>query len=198
MLCGCVWYDCCYVRKKALLQCLDNYWEESYWPVWAAIVLSFLDGDYVSQFSYVWYYVGVKSSFQHAEMNGIPRGAMCFRCLMFSLSGPCELLCLLFFIASWTWVVVSDVISLYFMCFSVNGTVCLVCLWIACDPSVLLSVLTNCKSFRMQHWELPQDAHNTQTYNIWMTIHLYKTSSASYRRNWDSRFTKPNQMHTKH
>ena len=22
---GCVWYDCCYVRKKALLQCLCNY-----------------------------------------------------------------------------------------------------------------------------------------------------------------------------
>ena len=22
---GCVWYVCCYVRKKALLQCLCNY-----------------------------------------------------------------------------------------------------------------------------------------------------------------------------
>ena len=22
---GCVWYVCCYVRKKALLQCLSNY-----------------------------------------------------------------------------------------------------------------------------------------------------------------------------
>ena len=31
-----------------------------------------------------------------------PRAPMCFRCLMFSLSGPCELLCLLCFIASWT------------------------------------------------------------------------------------------------
>ena len=30
------------------------------------------------------------------------RGPMCFRCLMFSLSGPCELLFLLCFIASWT------------------------------------------------------------------------------------------------
>ena len=29
------------------------------------------------------------------------RGHMCFRCLMFSLSGPCELLFLLCFIASW-------------------------------------------------------------------------------------------------
>ena len=34
--------------------------------------------------------------------NASPRGHMCFRCLMFSLSGPCELLFLLCFIASWT------------------------------------------------------------------------------------------------
>ena len=34
--------------------------------------------------------------------NAIPRGPMCFRCLMFNLSGPCELLFLLCFIASWT------------------------------------------------------------------------------------------------
>ena len=25
VLYGCVWYVCCYVRKKALLQCLCNY-----------------------------------------------------------------------------------------------------------------------------------------------------------------------------
>ena len=34
--------------------------------------------------------------------NAIPRGSMCFRCLMFNLSGPYELLFLLCFIASWT------------------------------------------------------------------------------------------------
>ena len=34
--------------------------------------------------------------------NASPRGPMCFRCLMFSLSGPCELLFLLGFISSWT------------------------------------------------------------------------------------------------
>ena len=32
--------------------------------------------------------------------NASPRGPMCFRCLMFHLSGPCELLFLLCFIAS--------------------------------------------------------------------------------------------------
>ena len=34
--------------------------------------------------------------------NASPRGPMCFRCLMFNLSEPCELLFLLCFIASWT------------------------------------------------------------------------------------------------
>ena len=59
--------------------------------------------------------------------NASPRGPICFRCLMFSLSGPCELLFLLCSIASWTCVVVSVMLSLYFLCFSVNEPVCLVC-----------------------------------------------------------------------
>ena len=42
-------------------------------------------------------------------MNASPRGPMCFRCLIFNLSGPCELLFLLCFIASWTCEVVSVV-----------------------------------------------------------------------------------------
>ena len=31
-----------------------------------------------------------------------PRAPVCFKCLMFNLSGPCELLFLLCFIVSWT------------------------------------------------------------------------------------------------
>ena len=34
--------------------------------------------------------------------NASPRGPMSFRCLILILSGPCELLFLLCFIASWT------------------------------------------------------------------------------------------------
>ena len=34
--------------------------------------------------------------------NAGPRGPMCFRCLIFNWSGPCELLFSLSFIASWT------------------------------------------------------------------------------------------------
>ena len=41
---------------------------------------------------------------------------------MFSLSGPCELYCFLY-LSCWE----CDVISLYFMCCSGNGSVCLVC-----------------------------------------------------------------------
>ena len=50
--------------------------------------------------------------------------------------------------------------------------------------------LTNCKSCRMQHWELPQDAHKTQTYNICMTKHSpfpYTSTYSSTPRNTNSK-----------
>ena len=69
--------------------------------------------------------------------NACPRVPMCFRCLMFSLSGPCELLFLLCFIASWTWVVVS--VMLY---------PCIVCVALLIDMLVLcvsyLTMFVNC------------------------------------------------------
>ena len=45
---------------------------------------------------------------------------------MFNLSGPCELL-FLFVLLPLATCGECDVISLYFMCCSVNGSVCLVC-----------------------------------------------------------------------
>ena len=51
-------------------------------------------------------------------MNANPRGPMCFRCLMFSLSGPYVLLFLLCFIASWTCVVVSVMLYPSILCFA--------------------------------------------------------------------------------
>ena len=70
----------------------------------------------------------VKSSFQHTSEKYESKRAMCYRCLMFSLSGPCELLFLLCLIVLLDLSCgACDFISLYFMCFSVNGSVCRVC-----------------------------------------------------------------------
>ena len=44
----------------------------------------------------------LRAVFNMLVRNASPRGHMYFRCLMFNLSGPCELLFLLCFIASWT------------------------------------------------------------------------------------------------
>ena len=44
----------------------------------------------------------LRAVFNMLVRNASPRGPMCFRCLMFSLSRPCELLFLLCFIASGT------------------------------------------------------------------------------------------------
>ena len=53
------------------------------------------------------YYVLLRAVLNILVMNASPRGPMCFRCMIFNLSGPCELLFLLCFIASWTCEVVS-------------------------------------------------------------------------------------------
>ena len=44
----------------------------------------------------------LRAVFNMLVRNMSPRGPMCFRYLMFNLSEPCELLFLLWFIASWT------------------------------------------------------------------------------------------------
>ena len=76
--------------------------------------------------------------------NASPKGPMCFRCLIFNLSGPCELLFLLCFIASWTWEVVS--VMLYPCMLCVALLMCLFVLCVAC-----LTVFVNClvKQFAM-------------------------------------------------
>ena len=76
--------------------------------------------------------------------NANPRGPMCFRCLIFNLSGPCELLSLLCFIASWTREIVS--VMLYPCMLCVSLLMCLFVLCVAC-----LTVFVNClvKQFEM-------------------------------------------------
>ena len=68
----------------------------------------------------------LRTVFNMLVRNACLRRPMSFRCLMFSLSGPCELLFLLCFIASWTCVVVS--VMLY---------PCIICLALLMDMFVL-------------------------------------------------------------
>ena len=69
--------------------------------------------------------------------NASPRGPMCFRCLIFSLSGPCELLYLLSFIAYWTWEVVSVILYPCMFCVALSMDLFVLC--VAC-----LTVFVNC------------------------------------------------------
>ena len=60
--------------------------------------------------------------------NASSRGPMRFRCQIFSLSGPCELLFLLCFIASWTWEVVRVMLYPYMFCVALSMDQFAVCL----------------------------------------------------------------------
>ena len=69
--------------------------------------------------------------------NACPRGPMCVRCLMFSLSVPCELLFLLCFIASWNWVVMSVMLYPCILCVTLLMDLFVLC--VAC-----FTVFVNC------------------------------------------------------
>ena len=58
----------------------------------------------------------LRAVFNILVRNASPRGPMCFRCLIFNLSGPCELLFLLCCIASWIWEVVSVMLYPCMLC----------------------------------------------------------------------------------
>ena len=44
----------------------------------------------------------LRAVFKMRVRNASPIGPMCVRCLMFNFSGPCELLFILYCVASWT------------------------------------------------------------------------------------------------
>ena len=76
--------------------------------------------------------------------NASPRGPMCFRCLIFNLSGPCELLFLLCFIASWTCEVVSVMLYPCMLCVAL-----LMCLFVLCVACLIVFVNCLVKQFAM-------------------------------------------------
>ena len=85
--------------------------------------VGYWDGDYVSQLPYyVLYYVGVKRSFQHAREGLCVLGVCCLVCQ--DLVSCYFNLVLLPHEPEWG---ECNVISLYCMCFFVNGSVCHVC-----------------------------------------------------------------------
>ena len=65
-------------------------------------LLSFRMGTMLANFHMCGIMLLLRAVFNMLVMNASPRRPMCFKCLMFSLSGPCELLCLLCCIARWT------------------------------------------------------------------------------------------------
>ena len=91
--------------------------------------------------------------------NASPRGPMCFRCLIFNLSGPCELLFLLCFIASWTWEVVSVMLYPCMLCVAL-----LMCLFVLCV--VCLTVFVNCSTIIHALISCRLDYCNSILYNV--------------------------------
>ena len=73
----------------------------------------------------------LRAVFNMFARNASPRGPMCFSYLIFNLSGPCELLFLLCFIASWTWFVVSIMLYPFILCVAL-----LMDLFVLCDASL--------------------------------------------------------------
>ena len=65
-------------------------------------LLGFRMGTMLSNFHMCGIVLVLRAVFNMLVRNASPRGPMCFRCLMFSLSGSCELLFLLCCIASLT------------------------------------------------------------------------------------------------
>ena len=79
----------CVLYAWVCLVCLLLSREEGSSPVSLQLLTGFWDRDYVSLLPCVRYYVFVKNSLNILVRNASPRGHMCFRCLIFSLSGPC-------------------------------------------------------------------------------------------------------------
>ena len=65
-------------------------------------LLGFGMGTMLANFHMCGFMLMLRAVFNILVRNVIPRGPMCFKCLMFSFSEPCGLLFLLCFIASWT------------------------------------------------------------------------------------------------
>ena len=101
---GCVWYVCCYVWEKAILSVFaitEKRVIGLYDVPLSTSLLCFGMGTILTNFHICDIMLVFRAVFNMIVRNASPRGPMRFRCLI-CLSGFCELLFLLCFIASWT------------------------------------------------------------------------------------------------
>ena len=114
------------IYGRRLFSRVCNYWEEGYGPVWGALVCVFVgcwDGAMLANFHMWSIMLLLISVLSILVRNESPRGTMCFKCLIFSLSRSCELL----FYCLWDLSCGEcNVISLYVLWCSVNESVCCV------------------------------------------------------------------------
>ena len=130
---GCVWYVFCYVGRR-LFSSVFSITERRVMGLYevslSVSLLGFGIGTMLVNL-HVWGIVFLlRAVLNILVRNACPRGPMCFMCPIFSLSGPCELLFLLCFMASWTWEVVS--VMLYPCMFCVALSMDLFVLCVAC------------------------------------------------------------------
>ena len=93
-------------------------------------LLEFGMGTMLANFNMCGIMLVLRAVFNMLARNASPRGLMCFRCLMFNLSGPCELLFLLCCIASLTCVVVNVMLYPCILCIALLMYLIVLC--VAC------------------------------------------------------------------
>ena len=100
---GCVCYVCCNVRKKALpVSAISERKDMVMYEVPVSMsLLGFGMGTMLANFHMCGIMLVLRAVFNVLMRNASPRAPMCFRSLIFSLSGHCELLFSLCCIASW-------------------------------------------------------------------------------------------------
>ena len=119
LLPGCVWYVFYYVRK--IFSSVFTITERGDMGLYEVPLLGFGIGTMLTNF-HVWCIMFLlRAVLNILVRNASPRGPMCFRCLIFNLPWPCELLFLLCFIASWTWEGVSVTLYPCMLCVLVRG-----------------------------------------------------------------------------
>ena len=92
---GVFWYGCCYVKEEGSSP-LSAITERRHMGLYdVPLPMSLLD------FGIGSIMLLLREIFNMFVRNASPKWPMCCRCLIFSLSGPCALLFLLWFISSW-------------------------------------------------------------------------------------------------